>query len=69
MRRSAVGSGVMHLIDPAAYPGPLFMLFSGGLMFGAVFIAAWVVLRETPFGRQVYAVGQDPVAAGKAQHG
>ncbi len=35
-------------------------------MFGAVFIAAWLVLRETPFGRQVYAVGQDPVAAGKA---
>ncbi len=35
-------------------------------MFAGVFIAALVILRETPFGRQVYAVGQDPVAAGKA---
>ncbi len=35
-------------------------------MFAAVFASAWIVLRETPFGRQVYAVGQDPVAAGKA---
>ena len=35
-------------------------------MFAAVFALAWIVLRETPFGRQVYAVGQDPVAAGKA---
>lgn len=35
-------------------------------MFAAVFVSAWIVLRETPFGRQVYAVGQDPVAAGKA---
>ncbi|MEO1091391.1 MAG: ABC transporter permease [Pseudomonadota bacterium] len=35
-------------------------------MFLAVFVSAWLVLRETPFGRQVYAVGQDPVAAAKA---
>lgn len=31
-----------------------------------VFVLAAVVLRTTPFGRQVYAVGQDPVAATKA---
>jgi ribose transport system permease protein len=31
-----------------------------------VFAIAAVVLRLTPFGRQVYAVGQDPVAAKKA---
>ena len=35
-------------------------------MFVGVFLVAWLVLRETPFGRQVYAVGQDPVAAKKA---
>jgi ribose transport system permease protein len=35
-------------------------------MFLGVFLVAWLVLRETPFGRQVYAVGQDPVAAKKA---
>ncbi len=35
-------------------------------MFAGVFILAWVVLRQTPFGRQVYAVGADPVVAAKA---
>jgi electron transport complex protein RnfD len=34
----AAFSGIMHLIDPAAYPGPQFMLLSGGLLFGAVFM-------------------------------
>jgi len=29
--------------DPATYPGPLFMLFSGGLMLGAVFMATDMV--------------------------
>ena len=29
--------------DPATYPGPLFMLFSGGLMLGAVFMATDLV--------------------------
>ncbi|HEY0793844.1 MAG TPA: ABC transporter permease [Chthoniobacterales bacterium] len=31
-----------------------------------VLAVAWVILRETPFGRQIYAVGADPVAAEKA---
>ena len=29
-------------------------------------VAAWLVLHQTPFGRQVYAVGGDPEAARKA---
>ncbi len=32
-------SGVIHLAAPADYPGPLFMLTSGGLLFGTVFMA------------------------------
>jgi len=32
-------AAVIHAIDPARYPGPLFMLFSGGLMLGAVYMA------------------------------
>ena len=36
------------------------------LAFAAVFLVAYGVLRETPFGRQVYAVGADPEAAAKA---
>lgn len=34
--------------------------------FLAVFALAWLVLHQTPFGRQVYAVGGDPAAARKA---
>lgn len=34
----ALFSGIFHLINPAAYPSPLFMLLSGGLLFGAVFM-------------------------------
>ncbi|WP_075214412.1 ABC transporter permease [Mongoliimonas terrestris] len=36
------------------------------LAFLVVFALAWVVLHQTPFGRQVYAVGEDPEAARKA---
>lgn len=36
------------------------------LAFALVFGAAWVVLHQTAFGRQVYAVGEDPEAARKA---
>lgn len=35
-------------------------------VFAIVFLIAFVVLRSTPFGRQVYAVGQDSTAAAKA---
>lgn len=34
--------------------------------FLAVFAVAWIILNQTPFGRQVYAVGGDPEAARKA---
>lgn len=34
--------------------------------FAAVFAVAWLILHQTPFGRQVYAVGGDPEAARKA---
>ncbi len=36
-------SGLLHAIDSAAYASPLFMLFSGGLMLGAVFMASDMV--------------------------
>lgn len=32
-------SAALHALLPETVPGPLFMLFSGGLMFGAVFMA------------------------------
>lgn len=36
---SFVLSGIMHLYDPAIYASPFFHLFTGGLLFGAVFMA------------------------------
>jgi electron transport complex protein RnfD len=39
----AVLAGLLHLIDSARYPGAVFMLFSGGLMLGAVYMATDMV--------------------------
>src|SRR5690606_26739850 len=36
-------ASVLHLLDPTRYPGPLFMLFSGGLILGAVYMATDMV--------------------------
>lgn len=38
-----VFSGLLYLLDPATYASPVFMLFSGGLMLGAVFMASDMV--------------------------
>lgn len=35
----AAFSGVLWVVSPERYPSPVFMLLSGGLMFGAVFMA------------------------------
>jgi electron transport complex protein RnfD len=48
-------SGAFHLVDPARYPSPLFTLFSGGLMLGAVFMASDMVGSPvTPLGVWIY---------------
>ena len=38
-----LASGVLHLVAPETYAPPLFMLFSGGLMLGAMFMATDMV--------------------------
>ena len=38
-----VFSGALHLLDPARYASPVFMLFAGGLMLGAMFMATDMV--------------------------
>ncbi len=38
-----IASGALHLIAPESHPPPGFMLFSGGLMLGAVFMATDMV--------------------------
>ena len=48
-------SGGLYLIDPQTYPSPVFMLFSGGLMLGAVFMATDMVASPiTPLGVVIY---------------
>jgi electron transport complex protein RnfD len=50
-------SGIFHLVDPVAYPSPTFMLFSGGLMLGAMFMATDMVGSPiTPLGVIIYGV-------------
>ncbi len=39
----AVLSGLLHLLDAARYPGAMFMLFSCGLMLGAIYMATDMV--------------------------
>lgn len=53
----AVFSGILHLIDPHK-PGALFMIFSGGLMLGAVYMATDMVTSPvTNVGKWVFGVG------------
>ena len=53
----AACSGLLHLIDPDRYAGPVFMLLSGGLMFGAMFMATDMVASPmTNLGCIVYGV-------------
>ena len=47
----------LWLLDSAHYPDPLFVLFSGGLMLGAWFMASDMVASPvTPFGIWIYAL-------------
>jgi len=49
--------GAYYLSNPAKYPGPLFVLFSGGLMLGALFMATDPVASPvTPRGMWIYGI-------------
>lgn len=51
---AAVTAGIIHAVNDH-YPDPLFVLFSGGLMLGAVFMASDMVASPvTPLGVWVY---------------
>jgi len=53
----AVFSAILHLSN-AKYPTPLFMLFSGGLMLGAVFMATDMVTSPvTNAGKWLFGLG------------
>ncbi len=53
-----VFSGILWLVNPAVYPNPLFMVFSGGLILGAFFMATDMVTSPvTPRGTWIYGIG------------
>ena len=60
---SVIGStmaftGILHLIDPEMYTGPMFNLFTGGLLLGAVFMATDLVTSPmSRKGQLVFGVG------------
>ena len=52
---AALTAWVLYAFDPARYPNPFFMLFSGGLILGAVYMATDMVTSPvTPRGMWVY---------------
>ena len=52
-----VFSGILYFIDGQMYPSPIFMLFSGGLMLGAVFMATDLVASPiTSTGVWIYGI-------------
>ncbi len=54
----AVLSQALHALDPHRYPGPLFMLFSGGLVLGAVYMATDPVTSPvTNLGAWIFGAG------------
>jgi electron transport complex protein RnfD len=53
----AIWSGIFHLINPEIYPTPIFMLFAGGLFFGAIFMATDMVTSPvTHLGSLIFGV-------------
>lgn len=53
-----VFSGILNLADPAQFAGPVFHLFTGGLMLGAIFMATdYVISPMTHKGMLIYGVG------------
>jgi electron transport complex protein RnfD len=53
----AILSSILFFVNPEIYPSPQFMLFSGGLMLGAVFMATDMVTSPiTPIGVWLYGI-------------
>lgn len=54
---AAVTGQLFHMADPKVYPGAVFVLLSGGLMLGAMFMATDPVASPvTPRGMWIYGI-------------
>ncbi len=55
---AVIFGGIFWLIDPIAYPNPLFHLSAGGFLFGALFMATdWVTSPMTLKGMWIFGLG------------
>ena len=51
-------TGILNLYNPEAYASPLFHLLTGGVLFGAIFMATdYVTSPMSPLGMIIYGVG------------
>ena len=51
-------TGIFHLADPERFTGPVFNIFTGGLLLGAIFMATdYVTSPMTTKGQIIFAVG------------
>jgi len=58
MATAALFSGVLSVVDADKYPSPLFTLFSGGMLLGAIYMATDPVTSPiTPRGAWIFAIG------------
>lgn len=54
----SIFSGIVYAIDPVKYPSPLFMLLSGGMLLGTIYMATDLVTSPlTPKGLWIYGFG------------
>ncbi|MBD80986.1 MAG: electron transporter RnfD [Crocinitomicaceae bacterium] len=54
----SIFSGIFWMIDPARYPSPVFMILSGGMLLGTVYMATDLVTSPlTPKGCWVFGIG------------
>jgi electron transport complex protein RnfD len=54
----ALFAGILYAVDATRFPSPAFMLLSGGLMLGAVYMATDMVTSPiTPLGAWIFGAG------------
>jgi len=54
----SIFSGIFYLMDPSRYPSPIFMILSGGILLGAIYMATDLVTSPTtPKGIWIFGIG------------
>ncbi|MCT4601479.1 MAG: RnfABCDGE type electron transport complex subunit D, partial [Marinifilum sp.] len=54
----AIFTGILHMVDPEAYAGPLFHILTGGLLLGGIFMATdYVTSPMSNKGMIIYGIG------------